>query len=432
MGREFLASVEDVQRYSEKELAEKLSEFDDVISRLRAAPHVDPRERGRKLLELTAFRAAMEEEQRLRSTPTGGARGAQIHGPRADGGFGSFGEQLRAVALAGMPGQAPDPRLFRAAATGLSEAVPSEGGFLLQENFAQEIYQASFEVGKLAKLCRRVPLTQGNSLKIPGLDETSRAAGSRHGGVRSYWIAEADEKIASRPKFRQIELVLRKAVVLTYATDELLSDASALESYIKKVAVDELAFTLDDAILNGTGAGQPLGILNAGALVTQAAEGGQTTGILLENVSKMWSRLLPSSRAQAVWLIGTGVEPALYTMSLSVGTGGGPVFLPAGGASASPFMTLFGRPIIPCEQCAALNTVGDIVLADFSNGFVLAEKAGGIEAAMSIHVRFIYDESVFRFVLRVDGQPALASAVTPFKGGANFTQSHFVALATRG
>jgi hypothetical protein len=46
-------------------------------------------------------------------------------------------------------------------------------------------------------------------------------------------------------------------------------------------------------------------------------------------------------------------------------------------------------------------------------------------------VKFIYDESVFRFVLRIDGQPVRASAVTPYKGGATNTLSHFVTLDER-
>jgi hypothetical protein len=58
----------------------------------------------------------------------------------------------------------------------------------------------------------------------------------------------------------------------------------------------------------------------------------------------------------------------------------------------------------------------------------MAEK-GGMTSDMSIHVRFVYDESVFRFVMRLDGQPVLASPVTPANGGS--TQSHFVTLETR-
>jgi HK97 family phage major capsid protein len=128
-------------------------------------------------------------------------------------------------------------------------------------------------------------------------------------------------------------------------------------------------------------------------------------------------------------LINQNALPQLYTMSLAVGTGGAPVYMPAGQASSSPYSTLFGRPVIPIEQCATLGDAGDIILGDFNNGYILAEKSGGIQQDISIHVRFIYDESCYRFVYRVDGQPMLASAITPFKS--TDTLSHFVILEAR-
>ena len=115
-------------------------------------------------------------------------------------------------------------------------------------------------------------------------------------------------------------------------------------------------------------------------------------------------------------------------MSLAVGTGGIPVYMPAGGASASPYATLYGRPVLPIEQCQTLGTSGDIILADFNDGYIAIDK-GGMKKDVSIHVRFVYDESVFRFVYRFDGQPKLASAITPWNAGN--TQSHFVKLQTR-
>jgi len=345
--------------------------------------------------------------------------------------FNSFGQQMAAIMRAGIPGGRVDPRLLNAA-TGLNETVPSDGGFLVQQDFASEILKDVFATGVLASRCRRVTISgNSNSIKINGMDETSRVAGSRQGGIRGYWADEAEEKTASKPKFRKIELNLKKMVGLCYATDELLDDAAALEGVIRDGFVSEFGFMLDDAIINGSGSGQPLGVLNSGCLVSQAAETGQLAAtVMAENVIKMYSRLFAPSRQNAIWLINQAIEPQLFTMSIAVGTGGVPVYMPAGGLSSAPYGTLFGRPVIPIEQCQALGTVGDIILADLSNGYILAEK-GGIEAAMSIHVRFIYDEQVFRFVMRVDGQPVRASALTPFKGGATATQSHFVALATR-
>ena len=82
-------------------------------------------------------------------------------------------------------------------------------------------------------------------------------------------------------------------------------------------------------------------------------------------------------------------------MSHAVGTGGSLVYMPAGGLGGQPYGTLFGRPVIPIEQAATLGDLGDIIFADLSGGYILAEK-GGIKADMSIYTRFEYDESVFR------------------------------------
>ncbi len=347
------------------------------------------------------------------------------------GPFRTLGEQFQAIYRAGLPGGQVDERLYhvRAAATGLNESVSSEGGFLLQSDFSTQLLERAFETGVLASRCRRIQIGgNANSIKLPAVDETSRATGSRFGGVRGYWIGEATEKTASKPKFRSMELVLKKNCVLIYATDELLADATALQSFIEMAAPDEIGFMVDDAIVNGTGAGQPLGILNSGALISVAKESGQTAAtVVFENVCKLYARMPARNRRTAVWLINQGIEPQLFQMNVALGTAGTPVFLPPGGASAAPYGTLFGRPVLPIEQCAALGTVGDIIFADLSS-YLLADKAG-IESAMSIHVRFVYDESVFRFVYRVDGQPIVSSAITPFDGGN--TLSPFVALATR-
>jgi len=344
----------------------------------------------------------------------------------------NFGDFLHSVREAGRPGGRTDEKLFSIRnAAGLSEGVSSDGGFLVQQDFSTELLQNVFETGKLASRCRRIQIsTNANGIMIPGIDETSRAS-TRMGGIVGYWEAEAAEKTASKPKFRNMNLVLKKMIGLCYTSDELLQDATALASIVRNGFASEFGFMLDDAIINGSGAGQPLGILNSGCLVVQSKETGQITpSIMAENVIKMYSRLLPGSEKSACWLINAGCIPALYQMSIAVGLGGVPVYVPAGGLANQPYSSLFGLPVIVIEQCATLGTLGDIILADLSNGYILAEK-GGLQADMSIHVRFIYDESCFRFVLRVDGQPVRATALTPYKGGSGATQSHFIALQTR-
>ena len=339
--------------------------------------------------------------------------------------FASFGEQLMAAYRAAMPGGKVDERLSTRAASGLNETTPSDGGFLVQQDFVTELLKRTYETGILASKVKKIPIsTNANGMKINAIDEDSRANGSRWGGVQTYWEGEADEITASKPKFRQMELSLKKLTGLCYATDELLQDAAALEAVIRQAFAEEFGFKIDDAILSGSGEGEPLGILNSGAIVTVAKEASQTDIITVENLIKMWNRLWSRSRANAVWYINQELEPYLYTLKI----GDKPVYIPAGGLSEKPYGTLFGRPVVPIEQCSAAGEVGDIILADIGQ-YLLIDK-GGIKSASSIHVRFLYDENVFRFIYRVDGKPIWTKPLTPYKGSA--TVSPFVTLAKRG
>ena len=347
--------------------------------------------------------------------------------------FANFGEQLvAAVRAAPSQGRDVDHRLLNPELrgddpTGASEKVPADGGFLVQKDFSAEILKFAHENGMVAQRCRNIPVS-GNGLKINAIDETSRVNGSRWGGVQSYWKDEGAALEASQPKFRQVELILNKLTSLFYATDEVLADTNALSAIASLAFGEELAFKIDDAIINGSGAGQPLGILNAACLVSVTAETSQAgSTFLFENAVKMYSRLYGRSQQSAVWFINQDVYPQLFTMSLAVGTGGAPVYLPPGGASASPYGSLMGKPVIPIEHCKTLGTVGDVILGDFSQ-YLLINK-GGVRSDSSIHVRFLNDEVVIRYILRTDGQPWMSSALTPANG--SNTVSPFVVIASR-
>ncbi len=371
--------------------------------------------RAEKLLAIEPEDRSATEKPEVKPTPSKGEEKR----------FATFGEQLLAAYRAAAPGGKVDERLTTRAASGLNESTPSDGGFLVQQDFVTELLKRTYETGILASRAKKIPIsTNTNGMKINAVDEDSRANGSRWGGVQTYWEGEADELTGSKPKFRQLELSLKKLTGLCYATDELLQDAAALEAVIRQAFAEEFGFKIDDAILDGSGEGEPLGILNSGAIVKVEKEKDQTDTITVENLIKMWNRLWARSRGNAVWYINQELEPYLYTLKL----GDKPVYIPAGGLSEKPYGTLFGRPVIPLEQCNAAGEVGDIILADIGQ-YLLIDK-GGIKSASSIHVRFLYDENVFRFIYRVDGKPIWNKPLSPYKGSASV--SPFVTLAKRG
>ena len=346
---------------------------------------------------------------------------------KASGGFTRLGEQLLAVVRASRDPRHIDQRLF-AAASGASEAVPSDGGFLVQKEFSTEILKRLYETGSISSRVRRIPIgANANGLKMNAIDETSRADGSRWGGVQSFWANEADALTSSKPKFRQIELSLSKLIALYYATDEILQDASALEAVFTEAFSEEMSFKVEEAIVNGSGAGQPLGFMNSPALITVAkASGDSTPTVSTTDVLNMWERLPARSRANAVWLINQDVESSLYPLVLGSGSLGQILlFTPPGNGNTNG--SLLGRPVIPTEHNATLGTPGDIVLVDLSS-YLLIDK-GAPKQDSSMHVRFLNDEMTFRTTYRCDGQGWWNKALTP-KNGSN-TQSPFIALATR-
>ena len=339
----------------------------------------------------------------------------------------SFGEQMMAVARASRG--VIDPRLTYQAATGLSEGVPSDGGYLVEKDFVSEILRKIHETRVLWSRTRNIPVGEGrNGVRWPYVDETSRATGSRLGGVRGYWVAEGVAATASKPKLARLEWEFKKLAVLIYGTDELLGDATALGGFLGQAAAEELGFMLDDAIVRGDGVGKPLGLLNALATVSVAKETGQAAStVVAENIEKMFARMWSKSVPRATWYMNQAVWPQIFQLHHVVGTAGVPMFIPPGALTQAPLGLLLGRPIEVIEQADALGTVGDIIFADLSEYGVIDK--GGVEAATSIHVKFVEDETAFRFILRVDGQPMWVNKLTPYKGAD--TISPYITLATR-
>lgn len=346
-------------------------------------------------------------------------------------GFKTFGEFANAVKAADMPGGRTDNRLLidSKAPSGLNMAVDSQGGFLVPEEFANRLLEKTYNESLVMTKSQSIPMMSA-SVKIPAVVESSRVDGSRQGGVRAYWKGEGDQYTSSKPALGQVELSLHKLTGYCFVTDELSAwSQPTIEAILPQMFAREFAFKLDDAAVNGTGAGQPLGILNAPCLVSVDKEVGQLADtIVAENILKMWSRLYGRSKSNAVWLVSQDATPQLYAMGIAVGTAGQVVYMPPGGVSGAPYATLMGRPVIEIEHAQTLGDKGDIYLVDMTQ-YLFGTYSGGIEGATSIHIRFDYGETAYRWTMWADGQPWWSSALTPFKG--SNTQSPFITLAAR-
>jgi HK97 family phage major capsid protein len=395
---------------------EEKTRDDEINTRLQTLAGEIGREERRREWERTA-----------QAVPDASSHISGGHDRAIDRPWDSLGHFLQAVAAAGQAGGHIDPRLY-AGPSGASEGVPSDGGFLVRHDYSTQLLDRSIEEAVLAPLCTEVEVGEdADGVDMPYINETSRANGSRWGGVQVYWRAEADTVTATRPKFDLHDLRLQELMGLAYATDRLLRDATALESIFSMAFASEMAFKLDDAIFRGNGAGLPLGFSSStGPRVQQAKETGQAADtIVSENISKMWTRVLPRSKGRGVWFYNSEVSEQFDGLYYPAGTAGIPTRVVS--YDESGVARIKGRPAFEIEQAAALGDEGDLVFADLSR-YVLIRK-GGLMPAQSMHVRFLYGENTFRWTIRVNGMPIDKSAITPYKGSA--TQSAFVTLADR-
>lgn len=340
------------------------------------------------------------------------------------GGFRTIGAFASAVAESMTPGNAqPEALRVYAAASGMSQGMGSEGGYAVPREYRTQIWDYLRQAeASLLSYCDVYTVT-GESLEMVAVNETTRASGSRYGGCIAYWLAEAAAKTATIPKLRKIRLEPHELVAFVYATDKLLRNAPALNQFIGDAMRTAVMARINEAIINGTGAGQPLGLLTGAGLIAIAIETGQpATTLVPENVVKMWARRL----GEPVWFLNQTVETQLLLMTLQRGTTMWPVYMPPGGLADAPYGRILGRPAITTEHCQALGTQGDIILADMK-AYAVGMK-GEVDSAVSIHLRFNYNETAFRLVFEVDGQPWVASELTPEHGD---TRSPFVALAAR-
>jgi HK97 family phage major capsid protein len=309
------------------------------------------------------------------------------------------------------------------------EKVPSEGGFLVPEEFRAEILRLSLESSIVRPRARVIPMGS-QTLRFPAIDDTSHAS-SVFGGIVVYRTEEGADLTESTASFGSIKLDASKQTALAHITNELLRDAAGGAGiFFQEIVPEAFAWFEDVDFLTGNGAGVPLGALSVAgntALVAVAAETGQlATTIVWENVLRMYARMLPSSLDRAVWIASPDTFFELATMALSVGTGGSAVWLVDG--TGAPRLTLLGRPVIMSEKApAALGTQGDLSFVDF--GMYLIGDRQNMTIESSPHVKFTSDKTTFRCIARNDGRPWLQSPITPHNSSA--TLSPFIQLATR-
>ena len=290
----------------------------------------------------------------------------------------------------------------------LAESVGADGGFLVPEEFLPQLFMLSAFGQHVRERALVLPMRH-RQLTVPYLDQSGTAVGKSnlYGGVQMSWTEEAAEKSEAQPKFRQMSLVAHKLAAVTYASDELLEDSAIeLEALLVRLFASAISNEHDWAFINGTGAGQPLGVVTAtGALGPTITVAPAVAGSI--SIADIFNMLTAFTGQNPVWLAHQSTMPEILGLA-GPATNASYVWI-ANARDAAP-VTLMGFPVYFTENCPTLGEPGSLILADWSKYVIGERKATTIDA--SNDYRFAYDVTTWRAVSRIDGRPWLAAPLT--------------------
>lgn len=301
--------------------------------------------------------------------------------------------------------------------------IGADGGFLIPETMRAELLSVALGQSVVRPRARVLPMSTSR-MAIPTIDETSRES-SVFGGVVAYWTEEQAAAVESGAKFGQVSLESKTLTAYTEVPNETMMDAMFFGAFFDQTFPQAIAHFEDTAFISGSGAGEPLGYLNSKAMVTVAKEGGQSAdSILWKNLTKMYSRMLPSSINSSVWVVSQDAFPELAEVQSPNGTG---IWMGEGSGQNAPPARILGRPVITTDKVPSVGDKHDISLVDF--GYYLIGDRQMMTASSSEHHKFRDRKTSFLITERVDGRPWLTQAITPQNGSAKL--SAFVGLAER-
>lgn len=313
----------------------------------------------------------------------------------------------------------------------LTTQTGTAGGYTVPTEFYNRLMMAVTENSYIRQMATIIPMS-ARSVQVPTIDpSTAPTAGDTAflGGLVARWTEESADKNESEPNFKQAELTNYELSGYSKISNTLLADnAIGLEAFLYQLFAKAVGWYEDYAFLRGNGVGKPLGVVNWIGFIAATRSG--ASAFALADYAAILARWLPNYDPKtSCWQCHPTVLAKLFQMTST--SSGHTMFLPGGAKTqvgsvvGRPVFELAGLPLFVTEKLPALNTTGDVFVADWSQ-YLIGDRQQ-IEVAFSEHVAFLNNQTVWRFVSRVGGQPWLRDKITLADGSNSL--SPFVGLS---
>lgn len=275
----------------------------------------------------------------------------------------------------------------------------ASGGFLVPNEFRRQLVMALNEQNVIRSLATTFTTASG-IMSIP--------VNSAHGSAS--WKAEAAAYATSDETFAEVTLSAYKGTALIKVSEELLNDSVfPIESFLAQEFGRRLGKLEEEAFVNGSGSGQPTGVVGGSTLGTTATA---TNAITADELTDLHYSLGRAYRSRAAWLMADGTVKMIR--KLKTGVSNNNTYLWQAGLQAGEPDTIFGRPVYVSEYMpAATSGLKAILFGNFSYYYIGDRDAMSMQRLVELYAA--NGQVGFRQFKRTDGKLALATAVNHLK-----------------
>ncbi len=293
-----------------------------------------------------------------------------------------------------------------------SELVGADGGFLVPPEYRKEIWIA---IAAQSEFLNRIDLTPTASNTV-NFTADQNAPWDNSSGIAVTWGQQVTTMSQTKPILQNRQITLSELRCLVPIANELIDDAPMLNSYLGVKAPQKMTYAIDDAIIRGTGQGQPLGMLiNNPSAQTITANATASAGFSLTDLANIYPHIIqPMGNYQevppCVWVMTPRSYAAISTFTSGT-TAGFPLALTNANIGGRIVLTALGIPIVVSQHVPGYDQAGAVSLVNF-DGYSGFNKESGFDFQSSIHLFFDSNATAFRWIYRFGGEPKLRSTIS--------------------
>ena len=278
---------------------------------------------------------------------------------------------------------------FKQVSNVMQESVAADGGYLVPEELDSRLIMKLSEENVLRKLGHVITTSGDHKINIAATEPAAA------------WVDEGGTLTWGNGTFAQVLLDAHKLHVAVKVTEELLYDSAFdLETYIAEEFGKALANAEENAFLNGTGTGQPLGIFAETGGGTVAVNLPAGSNITADNIITLVYALKRPYRKNAVFIMNDATVAAIRKLKDLNG-----VYMWQPALTAGEPDKLFGYSVYTSAYCPA----SKIAFGDFSYYNIGDRGTRSLKALTELFA----GNGMIGYVAkeRVDGKLVLAEAV---------------------